>query len=136
MTSVSPTPDDVLLKRYEKEIDLYKFYFEIAVKGSLFAFGVTGALLSYFFSKPEDPLVVWALAVPIMLNFGFLVLFSASIKESKKMNCDHEQTCEQLNNVVPFDMTPLSALCKIFSCMYALVTVGLVIVVVVYGALT
>ncbi len=55
MTSVSPTPDDVLLKRYEKEIDLYKFYFEIAVKGSLFAFGVTGALLSYFFSKPEDP---------------------------------------------------------------------------------
>ena len=57
MTNSKSTPNDTLTKRYEFEIDLYKFYLDMSVKGSLFAFGLTGALISYYLLKPR-PLAV------------------------------------------------------------------------------
>ena len=134
MTNSKMTPADSLLKRYEKEIDLYKFYLDISVKASLFAFGITGALLSYFFANHEkDKFLVWSLTLPIILNAGFFVLFFASIGASTTMMYDHMKTCEQLNGLEPFDTNPLPSLCKILSCMYALVTLGLVIVLLIYA---
>ena len=128
------TPDDTLLKRYEKEVDLYKFYMEISVKGSLFAFGITGALLSYFFANHEqNRFLVWSLMLPVVLNAGFFVLFFASIRASTKMMHDHKKTCEELNALEPFDTNPLPALCKILSCMYGLVTIGLLAAMVIYA---
>jgi hypothetical protein len=128
-----PTDDkkmarDHLLKRYETEIDLYKFYLDIAIKGSLFAFGLTGALLSYYFTNYEkNPMLVWALPLPILLNAGLCVLFRASIHASTHMMIDHEETCKQLHHLKAFDTNPLPAVCKIFSAMYGLVAAGLTI---------
>ena len=125
-TDIEMTQTNILLKRYEREIDLYKFYLDISVKASLFAFGVTGALLSYYFTNREDnEFLVWSLSLPMILNAGFFVLFFASIRASTKMTCDHENTCKQLNDIEAFDTNPLPALCKILSFMYGLVTIGL-----------
>ena len=125
-TNVEMTQTDILIKRYEREIDLYKFYLDISVKASLFAFGITGALLSYFFANREDnEFLIWSLVLPMILNAGFFVLFFASIRASTKMTCDHKRTCKQLNDIEAFDTNPLPVLCKILSFMYGLVTFGL-----------
>ena len=129
MSQPNDLPADMLLKRYETEIDLYKFYLDIAVKGSLFAFGLTGALLSYYFTNyEENKLLVWSLLLPIILNAGFCVLFFFSIRRSKEMSEHHKRTCEQLGGLHNFNTDPLKALCQIFSGMYGLVAIGLVIV--------
>ena len=71
MTNSKSTPNDTLTKRYEFEIDLYKFYLDMSVKGSLFAFGLTGALISYVFANRQtDHLLVWSLLLPMILNAG------------------------------------------------------------------
>ena len=132
--SQTKTPEGTLLKRYEKEVELYKFYLEISVKCSLFAFGITGALASYFFANHEqNRFLVWSLMLPVVLNGGFFVLFFSSILASTKMMNDHKMTCEGLNALEPFDMNPLPALCKILSCMYGLVTIGLLAAMVIYA---
>src|SRR4051812_5562427 len=48
MTNTAPTPV-FLRKRYDKEIDVYKFYIKMSIEASFFAFSFTGALLSYLF---------------------------------------------------------------------------------------
>src|SRR5215831_16155347 len=99
---------DHLLKRYQTEIDLYKFYLDIAIKGSLFAFGLTGALLSYYFTNyKENRMLVWALLLPILLNAGFCYVFYHSIDASKRMTIDHEETCKQLHHLQAFNTNPL-----------------------------
>lgn len=125
---------DRLLKRYETEIDLYKFYMDMSIKGALFAFGLTGALLSYFFThRAKDKSLVWAICLPVILNAGFFILFRASVRASTKMTEHHNATSRKLN-LDPFDTNPLPSLCRILSWMYGLVTIGLIIVMFKYSA--
>ena len=123
-----------LLNRYDKELDLYKFYLDIGVKGSLFAFGLTGALLSFFFlHRTDTPILVWSLVLPIVLNAGLFVLFRASIAASAAMIEDHKATSAKLDSVQPFNLNPLWAICRLFSYMYLVVVIGLIILLLLYG---
>lgn len=119
------TADDGLWRRFEREVDLYKFYLDLTIKASLFALGITGAMTSYVFKNRSDSVLVWSLLVPIILNAGFFLLFNGSVKASKQMIKDHDKTCESLGTVRAFDMRPLPNLCRILSFMYLLVTLGL-----------
>lgn len=128
MQSTEPISDENLIKRYEQEIDLYKFYLDMAVKGSLWAFGLTGVLVAYFFTNRQaNRLLVWSLLLPVILNVGFFVLFYASIDASRNLKTDHASTCSTLK-IKTFDMRPLPALCIILSCMYGAVTIGLLVI--------
>ena len=116
--------NDALWQRYDKEIDLYKYYLEIAVKGALFVFGITGALTSYYFTHSDEPWLVYALLLPIILNLGFVILFYYSINEARMMANEHRSTCNTLG-ITPFNMTPLPSLCAILAIMYLIVAIGL-----------
>jgi len=130
--SVARASSSELLKKYELEVGLYQFYLKISVQATLFAMGITGALLSYFFANhKENSLLVWALPIPAILNAGFFILFRASIYASETMTVEHGKTCEQLG-IRPFDTNPLPALCRILSTIYLVVTIGLLVLTLVY----
>lgn len=130
MTNKNQTVDESLLTKYGKEIDLYKFYVDIGVKNALFAFGITGALLSYFFANQTgNVILVWALTLPIVMNTGLFILCCYSITASREMMLDHQNTCRKLNSLTAFDMRPLPALCQILAGMYGLVSIGLLLVI-------
>jgi hypothetical protein len=112
--------DSPLWRRYDKEVEMYHFYIDMAVKISLFSFSITGALAAYYFTNPTHKLVVQALVVPIVLNAGLAVLLGFSAKESAKMAAEHRSTCEELK-IVPFNMNPLPSLCIILMVMYVTV---------------
>ncbi len=63
------SPDEIRWRQYALYVDLYKFYFEIAIKYNVFYYGITGGLLSYYFSHPTGP-VKYALALPLVLSLG------------------------------------------------------------------
>ena len=111
-------------RKLEKDIDLYKFYLDISIKTAIFVFGITGALVSYYFSGKQS-LAVYALLFPAVMNCEFFILFRASIAASNKLRDSHEHTCRQLELQPAFDMNPLPSVCMIFSSMYFLATVGL-----------
>ena len=127
MSELDTSLKEMMWRKLEKDIDLYKFYLDIAIKTAIFAFGITGALVSYYFSS-KQPLAGYALLFPVVMNCGFFVLFRASIAASNKLRDSHESTCRQLGRQPPFDMRPLPSVCIIFSCMYFLATIGLLII--------
>jgi hypothetical protein len=73
---MSNEPDkDLLWKQYELHVGLYKHYLELVLKFNVFYYAGTGAILSYFFSKTDVPLIKYSLLFPIIMSLGFAILF-------------------------------------------------------------
>jgi hypothetical protein len=112
--------------KIDKDIQLYSFYLDVAVKASVFLMAVTGGIASYVLSKPASPIISIALAFPAIVNAGFTVLFFYSITEADRIAQVHTEACKELG-VPEFNMNPLDAVCKIFCLMCAVATVGLLL---------
>jgi hypothetical protein len=69
------TDTDILWKQYELQVELYKKYLELVLKFNIFYYAATGALISYYFSKSEIPLMKYSLLLPVLMSFGFAALF-------------------------------------------------------------
>ncbi len=67
-----------LWKEFEKSIDLYKFYLDMVLKASIFIFGITGGITSYYLSNTNKPLIKLSLVLPLIMNAGFTLLIYGS----------------------------------------------------------
>lgn len=72
---------DLLWKQYASNVDLYKFYLELAVKVNVFYYAITGAILSYYFQRSTDGIAQYALLLPVLFSFalGGVSLYGASL---------------------------------------------------------
>ncbi len=70
-----PPDKDTLWKQYSLYVDLYKFYMELTVKINLFYYGITGAILSFYFTHPTTPFVTLALGLPILMSVVLAAIF-------------------------------------------------------------
>ena len=69
-------PDEELLwKQYQLHIDLHKFYIDATIKLNAFHYAITGAILSFYFTRSEIALAKWSLIFPIALSVGLGILF-------------------------------------------------------------
>lgn len=67
--------EDLLWKQYALHVDLYKHYLEQIQKFSVFYYAVTGAIISFYFTRSDLPIVKYALLLPILMSLVFGVLF-------------------------------------------------------------
>jgi hypothetical protein len=70
-------PDnEKLWERYQMHIDLYKYYMDLTLKINIFYYGITGAILSYYFTNSANgtskELVLF---LPIAMSASFCALF-------------------------------------------------------------
>lgn len=70
----APSPD-LLWKQYELQIGLYKSYMELLLKFNVFYYAATGALVSYYFSRPDISWMRYSLWFPVVMSVGFASLF-------------------------------------------------------------
>lgn len=68
-------PPTYLWKQYQLQVDLYKGYLELLLKFNVFYYAATGAIVSYYFSKPDIPWMKFSLWFPILMSIGFAILF-------------------------------------------------------------
>ena len=66
---------ELLWKQYELNIDLYRSYLELALKLNLFYYAITGGVLSFYFSRPEDSLIRFSLVLPVLMSAAFCGFF-------------------------------------------------------------
>jgi hypothetical protein len=75
-------PDDSgLWKQYEIYVDLFKFYIDIAWKGSVWFLATVGAILTFLFAnikKPDSGPIVWILLFVGIFSLGFCLLYARS----------------------------------------------------------
>lgn len=76
-----PIDKDSLWKQYQLHVDLYKNYLELTLKFNVFYYAVTGAILSFYFSKTDVSLIRYSLLFPIIMSigFGFFFFYGASL---------------------------------------------------------
>ena len=66
---------DILWKQFSLYVDLYKFYMDITMKVNLFYYGITGAILSFYFAHPSTHLIKYSLFLPILMSTVFSAIF-------------------------------------------------------------
>jgi hypothetical protein len=65
---IVPSPE-ILWKQYELQVGLYKGYLDLLLKFNVFYYAATGALISYYFSKPDIPWMKYSLGFPVLTVF-------------------------------------------------------------------
>jgi hypothetical protein len=74
-SSSSKPTEEILWNHYALQVDLYKEYLDLLLKFNVFYYAATGAFLSYYFAHSALPLMRYALIFPLVMSFGFAVLF-------------------------------------------------------------
>ncbi|MGH1462309.1 MAG: hypothetical protein ACRBB6_09745 [Neptuniibacter sp.] len=110
-------------KDYEISIELHKFYLDLAIKLNLFHYAITGAILSFHFSKESPTVSIIGLFLPMVLSFalGFFFIFGAKLATNLRANI--KQRAEILGLHVYPEGIILVLVCSIFGAV--MVSVGL-----------
>lgn len=77
---------ETLFKQYEGYVDLFNFYLDSSVKAVTWFYGITGAILSFFFSHQSDKSMIrFALLLPALMSVGLAAIFLYSSTQVKEM---------------------------------------------------
>lgn len=101
-------------KDYEMSVDLHKSYLDFAIKLNLFYYAITGAILSFHFSKESPTVSIFGLFLPILMSLALGVFFLYSAKLAKNLRASIKQRAEILGLHVYPEGIVLVALCYIF----------------------
>ncbi len=116
---------ELLWRHYSQYVDLYKHYLKIVLELNAFYYGITGAIVSYYFAHTVQPLMRWSLALPILMSvlLGSLMLWGAVLMVP--MRRDIYAIREALKLYSAPEVGLLTALLAISAVMFLMVAGGL-----------
>jgi hypothetical protein len=118
---------DSLWKQYQLHIDLYKYYLDMVIKFNVFYYAVTGAILSFYFSKTEVSLIRYSLLFPILLSvsFGGFFLYGSTLLEVVRQEVFDIRDKLQLDTAP--EMNVLKILLRITAVLFLFVAICLLV---------
>ena len=66
---------ELLWRQYNLLVDIYKYYLDMTLRVNLFFYGITGAILTFYFANTNIDLIQYSLLLPIAMSLGFGGLF-------------------------------------------------------------
>jgi hypothetical protein len=116
----------ILCDHYGHNIDIYKFYLSIIIQMNLFYYGITGAILSFYFLHSEISYLKYSLLLPIIFSVGLIAIFISGISKSKVLNNDTKEIACKLNLDTFHDLDTLKYVLILFSILHFFVVSMLV----------
>ena len=120
---------ELILDLYKHVIDLHKGYLDLAVKLTIAYYAITGAIVSFYFSKPElESMTKWSLLLPILFSFLLFYFFVDSARSSTVSQKYVEELAEKLG-ITTFStiVITLQQLLCIFSILFLITGIGLLV---------
>ena len=114
-----------LWKQYEQHITTYKFYLEILVKLMTMFFAVSGAMLSFYFTKTDINSAKLALYLPLIMSIGLFLFFIIGVFLSTATRNDVFSLRDQLGLEVSPELGVLTLLLGIFTVITLVCAIGL-----------
>lgn len=111
----------VYLMQYENLVDLYKFYWDVALKVNSFFYLVTGSVLVYYAGHRSDLCVKFSVLVPAVLGLILFVVFVAGALWVRSFN----EVFENLGEKLEFDYWPDVSIFVLFLSLSSLATGGI-----------
>ena len=114
-----------LWKQYEQHISTYKFYLEILVKIMTMFFAVSGAMLSFYFTKTDISTAKYALYLPLIMSVCLTFFFGVGAFFSTVTREDVFNLRDQLELEVSPELGILTLLLGIFAVVTLSCSIGL-----------
>jgi len=117
--------------QFEKLIDLHKFYFENLIKSATFSFGIVGAIFTYVIkTNLSIELIRLSLLLPLLLSGGTCLMFFYGIKLARSFS-DSVEKMQKTNLGIAWrpHAEILPEMCKLFSILFLIVSIGFLIVI-------
>ena len=116
---------EILWKQYDQHISTYKFYLDMLIKLMTMYFAVSGAMLSFYFTKTEISSAKLALYLPWLMSVGLFIFFTLGAYLSTITREDVFNIRDQLELDVSPEMGVLTILLVIFSVITLLCAAGI-----------
>ena len=120
---------EILWKQFVVYVDLYKFYMDLTIKINLFYYGITGAIVSFYFAHPQTLLIRYALCLPVLMGFAFSGIFFYGAHLMPILRFDLFDIRDKLGLATAPDLGVLTLVLRIFAILLFFVAVGLVILI-------
>ncbi len=116
---------ELLWKQYELNVNLYRSYLELVLKVNLFYYAITGAIVSFYFAHPSEPLVRLSLVLPLFMSLAFSGFFIYGAILSRHTRTEIFNIREALKLQTAPEVNVLIVFLWIFATLFALVALGL-----------
>jgi hypothetical protein len=97
-----------LWKQYNVHVDLYKFYLDIGLKANAFFYAITGGILSFYLAHSKEPLMKFALILPVAMSLVLAALFFYGASRLGVTRKDEERLLKELELGVAVEINLLT----------------------------
>jgi Flp pilus assembly pilin Flp len=116
----------LLWNRYNMNVDLYKHYMDLIIKINMFYYGITGALISYYFTNESNGTVVeYSLLLPIIMSVALIALCIFAIITLKVSKSDISCLTSELKMKYYVRIDALVFLCYGSAVLFSVVSISL-----------
>lgn len=121
--------EDILWKQYELHVGLYKEYLNLTLKANVFYYAATGALLSFYFSKPNIAWMKYSLLLPLLMSVMLSLLFVYGAWKAKYTRRDLFNLRDAPRLSVAPEYAVLMVFLGISALLMAIVAIGLTVLI-------
>jgi|SRR5580658_3913569 hypothetical protein len=118
--------EELLWRQYELNIKMYRDYLGLVLKTNVLYYAITGAILSYYFSHPEQSLAKYALLLPLVMSLALSTLFFIGSYLAKYTRAETFALQDALKLMVAPEIGVLMLLLVILGSLMLMVAAGLI----------
>lgn len=115
----------ILLHQYDTLVGIYKHHLDLVLKVNIFIYAITGAILSFYFSKPKTGIIAYSLIFPIAINLCYGAFFFFASTKIDIFTADVKAIANALKIISYPDITFLKHSLKISALLYLIISIGL-----------
>jgi hypothetical protein len=120
---------EMLWRQYELNVELFKHYLKLVLEFSVFFYGITGAVVSYYFAHAAEPHMRYALLLPLAMSIAFASLFTYGAYLASFMRSEIFEVRSALGLATAPDVIVLTVFLFISAALMLAVAVGLAIII-------
>lgn len=117
-----------LWKKYDDNISLYKYYFDLSIKIIMWYSSVVGAIFAFFVANQSLKFITYILFIPIFLSIFLFALTVSSIFLLDIIEKDFIDLSQKLNMDSYPTTTPLIWIMYFCCVIFSLIAIGLIII--------
>lgn len=72
---------EIRWRTYELHMNLFKHYLSVCLNINLFYYGITGALISFYFQNKNNSMIILSLVLPFIIGLSLIWLFMDTKKK-------------------------------------------------------
>jgi hypothetical protein len=124
-----PSQKEILWRQYNLHVDLYKYYFDLAIKANSFFFTITGAMVAFYFANSAIELVKYSLLLPAIMSIALGISFMYGGVLMGVIRTDIFDIRDKLSLQAAPDVQVLTTLLRFFGAIYFAIATVLILLV-------